>query len=85
MSEQAAVLMAPTINLISDKVLTWQIYQALEKIKPIQVLGSPLHIQVNNGTVTLRGVVATHSIKAQILHLVRRVPGVQRVRDELWV
>lgn len=70
---------------IDDEALTQQVYHALEGIKPLSLLGSPLHIKVNDGVVTLRGVVATPLCKREIVRVVHSVPGVQWIDDELWV
>jgi osmotically-inducible protein OsmY len=85
MTEQTVTTTAAPTMLIDDETLTQRVSRALTDIKPLCVLGSPLHIQVNDGVVTLRGVVATHFCKVQVMQVVRSVPGVQEVCDELWV
>ena len=70
---------------IDDETLTRRVCRALEEIHPLCLLGSPLHIYVSDGVVTLRGVVPTHIIKTQIMRVALGVPGVEKVRDELWV
>jgi osmotically-inducible protein OsmY len=68
-----------------NETLAQRVQRALEEIMPLSLLGSPLHIQVNNGVVTLGGVVATQFRKAQIVRAARSVPGVKQVCDNLWV
>lgn len=85
MSEQRATLAMPRTMNLDDETLIQRVYGALVDIKPLCVLGSPLHIQVKDGVVTLRGVVATHLCKMQILQTVGNVPGVKQVIDKLWV
>lgn len=70
---------------IDDETLSQRVCRALADIKPLCALGAPLHVQVNDGVVTLRGVVATYYCRTQVLRVVRSVPGVQEVCDELWV
>jgi osmotically-inducible protein OsmY len=84
-SEQLASMSTVSIAHIDDEALDQQVYRALENIGPLSMLGSPLHVQVKDGVVTLRGVVATYLCRAQIVQAVCNVPGVQRVSDELWV
>ena len=85
MSGQTVTTTASPATLIDDETLTQRVCRALADIKPLCLIGSPLHIQVNDGVVTLSGVVATHFCKAQIVRVARSVPGVQEVCDELWV
>jgi osmotically-inducible protein OsmY len=85
MSGQTATMAESPTTLIDDETLAQRVYRALEDIKPLYVLGSPLHVQVNDGVVTLRGVVGTPLCKAQIVKAVCSVPGVQEVSDELWM
>ena len=66
-----------------DQTLVQQVYRALDGVEPLRVLASPVQVQVSDGTVTLSGVVATYSIKAQVLWATHRVRGVGQVRDEL--
>lgn len=75
----------PRTSLNDNETLAQRIERALEEIMPLSLLGSPLHIQVNNGVVTLGGVVATQSRRAQIVQVTRSVPGVKQVCDNLWV
>jgi osmotically-inducible protein OsmY len=80
-------LMTPatfSIAPVDDETLARRVRQALGEIKPLDRLGAPLYVQVRDGLVTLRGVVATQRIKARILQVVCSVPGVQQVREELW-
>lgn len=85
MSEQIVTMAGSHKTSIDDETLARQVHRVLEDIKPLCVLGCPLHIQVNAGVVTLRGVVATYLDKLQIVQAVCSVPGVQQVSDELWV
>jgi osmotically-inducible protein OsmY len=75
----------PRTPLNDDETLAQRIQRALEEIMPLSLLGSPLHIQVDNGVVTLGGVVATQFRRAQIVQVTRSVPGVTQVCDNLWV
>ena len=68
-----------------DETLVQQVLRALEDIGPLHVLGSPIHVQANDGIVTLRGVVATYLCKMEIVRTVCKVPAVREVHDELWV
>ena len=72
-------------RLNDNEALAQRVQCALEEIMPLSLLGSPLHIQVVVGVVTLVGVVATQLRRAQIVRTVRSVPGVKQVRDNLWV
>lgn len=85
MTEQTATMAASSTMLIDDEALTQRVCRALTDIKPLCALGAPLHVQVNDGVVTLRGVVATYFCRTQVVRVVRSVPGVQEVCDELWV
>ena len=85
MSGQPVTMAAPHTTPIDNETLTQRVYRALEDIKPLCLWGSPLHVHVNDGAVTLRGVVATHFCKAQIVRVACSVPGVEQVCDELWV
>jgi osmotically-inducible protein OsmY len=78
-------LTAPPAAPTDDEALARRVCHALNAIKPMGPLGSPLHVQVSNSVVTLRGVVATYLRKAQILQAVCSVPSVQLVQEELWV
>jgi osmotically-inducible protein OsmY len=82
---QTVTMTASRTTPIDDEALVQQVRRALEGIKPLRVLGSPLHVQVNDGIVTLHGVVATHLCKMEIVRTVCNVPGVREVHDELWV
>lgn len=70
---------------INDEALTRRISHALDSTITNRFWGSPVHIQVNDGVVTLRGVAATYSAKMQALQVVWHVPGVRQVCDRLWV
>ena len=85
MTAQTVMTAASPTMRIDDETLTQRVFRALADIKPLCALGAPLHVQVNDGVVTLRGVVATPFCKAQVVRVVRSVPGVQEVCDELWV
>jgi osmotically-inducible protein OsmY len=85
MREQMATIGAPHTIRVDDAMLAQRVYRALEDLKPLCVLGSPLHVQVDDGVVTLRGVVATYLDKLQIIQAVCGVPGVQQISEELWV
>lgn len=85
MCERRMAGVAPHGTTIDDKTLTQRVCGALEEIEPLCLLGSPLHVQVKDGVVTLCGVVATYSRKKQIVRVVRSVPGVREVCDALWV
>lgn len=74
-----------SIAPVDDEALARRVRQALGEIKPLDRLGAPLYVQVRDGLVTLRGVVATQRIKAQILQVARSVPCVRQVYEELWV
>lgn len=63
---------------VDDEILAQQFNRALDDIGLTSV-----SILAKNGLVTLRGVVATYFIKAQILHATQGVLGVQQVQDEL--
>jgi osmotically-inducible protein OsmY len=78
MSEQLMITATFHNNPVDDETLAQQVHRALDNIGL-----SSVSIQVHNGHVMLRGVVPTYSIKAQALHAVDLVPGVQQVRDEL--
>ena len=82
---QTVTMTASRTTPIDDETLVQQVRRALEDIKPLRVLGSPLHVQVNDGVVTLHGVVATYLCKTEIVRTVRNVPGVREVHDALWV
>jgi hypothetical protein len=43
----------------------------------------PLQVVADRGTVTLRGLVDSHATRRAILAIVRQVPGVQRVIDDM--
>ena len=83
MLEQTATRMVPHATPKDDQTLVQQVYRALDGVEPLRVLASPVQVQVSDGTVTLSGVVATYSIKAQVLWATHRVRGVGQVRDEL--
>lgn len=83
MFEQTMTQMTSNATPVTDDTLTHRVYRALDGVEPLRVLGSPIHVQVSDGTVTLSGVVATYSIKAQVLWATRSVRGVEQVRDEL--
>ena len=71
-------------TLIDDEMLSLRVRRALKDIKPLCDLGAPFHIQVNDGVVTLSGVVASYLCKLQIVQTVCGVAGVRQVRDKLW-
>ena len=50
-----------------DQTLVQQVYRALDSVEPLRVLALPVQVQASDGTVTLSGVVPTHTIKAQLL------------------
>lgn len=79
MCEQTTAGVAPRATSINE-TLVQRVYRALDNIGL-----SSVSIQVHNRQVVLRGVVPTNSIKAQALHAVDHVPGVQQVRDDLLV
>jgi osmotically-inducible protein OsmY len=83
MYQQQLTRVALRATTKNDETLVRQVYRALDGVEPLRVLGSPVHVQVSDGVVTLCGVVATYPIKAQALEAVRRVRGVQQVGDEL--
>jgi osmotically-inducible protein OsmY len=85
MREKMETMAASHTTHIDDETLTQRIHRALEDIKPLCDLGSPLHVQLNDGVVTLRGVVATYLDKARILQAVCNVHGVHKINDKLWV
>jgi osmotically-inducible protein OsmY len=85
MREQTMTMATSDATQLDDETLAQQVYHALEDIKPLCVLGAPLHFQVSDGVVTLRGVVATYPCKAQLMRAVRGVRGVRKVCDELWM
>jgi osmotically-inducible protein OsmY len=82
MRERAGVLTVTDTSRLEDERLAQRVRLALN-VRGLS--GSPLHVQVKDGILTLRGVVATYPSKAQILHTVRNVPGVIQAQDELWV
>jgi len=84
MFERTMPAVAAHATSTDDETLVRRVYQALNRIEPLRVLGSPVRVQANKGMVTLNGVVATYTIKAQVLQTVRNLPGVHQVRDELW-
>ncbi len=84
MLEQAVTTATSHATLIDDEMLSQRVRRALEDIKPLCDLGVPFHIQVNDGVVTLNGVVASYLCKLQIVQTVCGVAGVRQVRDKLW-
>lgn len=84
MFERTMPAVAAHATSIDDEKLVRRVYQILNSIEPLRVLGSPVRVQANKGVVTLSGAVATHTIKAQALQTVRNLTGVHQVRDELW-
>jgi len=84
MFEKAMTMTASPVS-IDDLTLAKRVYCVLEKTMPPRVSALPIHVQASNGTVILRGVVATNLCRAQILHAVLGVSGVKQVVDQLWV
>jgi osmotically-inducible protein OsmY len=78
MSEQMITTASFHTDPVDDEIQAQHHNRALDDIAPTSV-----SILVSNGLVTLRGVVATYSVKAQILHAIQCVLGVQQVQDEL--
>lgn len=83
MFKQIAIL-PPRVTLVSDDTLSRAVYNALRQVKPLQLSRLPVRVQVKDGVVTLSGAIGSYAIKSQTLQAVRSLPGVKRVRDELW-
>lgn len=70
-------------NGIDDETLAQRVYRAVDGVDPLRTLGSLMEVEVDDGAVTLRGVVSTYATKIRVLQVVHGVSGVQQVRDEL--
>lgn len=60
-----------------------EITQAIEAVQLVKEYNPPITVQVDNGVVTLDGVVATLTMRREIVKLAARTPGVKRVVDSL--
>ena len=67
----------------SDRILENRIAEHL--FERDAVVLPPLHVTAQMGTVTLQGLVDSHVTRRTILVIVRQVPGVQRVIDDIDV
>jgi osmotically-inducible protein OsmY len=70
----------------TDQTLLVQVRQTvLARLQPLGAWSPAVHFQINNGVVTLLGVVTTIQISQQIETTVTQVPGVVRVINRLAV
>lgn len=83
MLAETAASAAPTSAPDSDARLARQLQQALRNIEPLRLLHSPLEVTVEDGVVTIRGVVASVSVWTQIRTAVQEVAEGHEVRAEL--
>lgn len=83
MLAETAASAAPTPASESDARLARQLRQALHNIEPLRLLHSPLEVTVEDGVVTIRGVVASVSVWTQIRTAVQEVAEGHEVRAEL--
>lgn len=83
MTGRSGTIAASQAIPVDDEKLAIRVYRALDDVEPMRVSGSSVRVQVSSGVVTLRGVVASFSFKAQVLQAAQGVPGVKRVCDEL--
>lgn len=68
---------------VSDDDLQAQIDDALWRYEPLRVLHAPLTAQVHGGEVTLAGVVPSRIIHRGVIEIVRRIPGIRAVHDQI--
>jgi hypothetical protein len=74
---------APTGNNSSDRMLQQSINSSLRK--DYDATAQNLSVTVNNGSVTLRGTVASEAEKQNIESSVKAMPGVMQVNNQLNV
>lgn len=69
----------------ADRHLVEQVRKALAANPDAASSEADIQVSAQSGTVTLRGQVASTDVKSAIESLVKTVPGVQKVNDELTV
>jgi osmotically-inducible protein OsmY len=69
----------------ADRHLVEQVRKALAESPSAAPAQTDVQVSAQSGTITLRGEVANTEVKTTIEDLVKSVPGVQKVNDELTV
>lgn len=69
----------------ADRVLNQRIREALSSDSALAAATSTLHLESDNGEVTLHGSVATDEQKSAIVNMIAQVSGVKEVHDQLKV
>ncbi len=71
-------------TLSPDYEIYENVLAAIDRIVPLRESHTPLDITVENGVVTIKGVVFTETLRRQVLYAVATTPGVRKVIDMLW-
>lgn len=82
-SEQVGKAMADKATTEADHTLNQRIRQALSGDTALAAAAQNIHIEADNGEVTLHGSVATDKQKADIATKVQQVAGVKKVDNQL--
>jgi osmotically-inducible protein OsmY len=81
--EQAGKAMLDKAATEADRSLNQRIRQALSKDTTLATDIGKIHLDTNNGEVTLHGSAATEKVKADIATKVQQVAGVKKVDNQL--
>lgn len=69
----------------ADRTLNQRIRQALSNNSTLAAVASTIHLESDNGDVTLHGSVSTDEQKSTIVNMVSQVNGVKKIHDQIKV
>lgn len=69
----------------ADRALNQRIRQALSNDSALAIVAPQIHLESDNGEVTLHGSVATDEQKSTLVDKISQMNGVKKVRDQLKV
>lgn len=69
----------------ADRALNQRIRQTLSSDSTLAATASKIHLESDNGEVTLHGSVATDEQKSNIVNKISQMSGVKKVHDQLKV
>jgi hyperosmotically inducible periplasmic protein len=79
----AAAFTAPAFQTVSDDTIHDQVRRILANDRDIR--GGTLNVEVDQGVVTLRGVVEIEKYRQKAERLTKRVKGVKQIKNDLQV
>ena len=82
-SQQAGKALSDKANTATDQTLNQRIRQALSGDMALAADAQKIHLNTDNGEVTLHGSVATEKVKADIATKIQQVAGVKKVDNQL--